>query len=231
MNKIYKIIWSKTRNCYVVVSELAKRNSKGGVSSPVKTARGLAALLLCACLAVGYGVPAAYADGTTTQEEPNTPITTPATTVEAGVAGSNVTHTGANASAWGNGTAASGSNATAWGNNTVASGMNATAWGIDSKAIGDNSMAFGDSSTANGINSLAALGGITAATAANSVAIGDEARAELANSIALGNGSVANRLAGVRGYRPDGTVAAGVAWVATANAISVGASVTDSDTA
>ena len=28
MNKIYKVIWSKARNCYVVVSELAKRNGK-----------------------------------------------------------------------------------------------------------------------------------------------------------------------------------------------------------
>ena len=28
MNRIYKIIWSKTRNCYVVVSEMAKRSGK-----------------------------------------------------------------------------------------------------------------------------------------------------------------------------------------------------------
>ena len=28
MNKIYRIIWSKTRNCYIVVSEIAKRNRK-----------------------------------------------------------------------------------------------------------------------------------------------------------------------------------------------------------
>ena len=30
MNKIYKLIWSKVRNCYVAVSEIAKRNGKGG---------------------------------------------------------------------------------------------------------------------------------------------------------------------------------------------------------
>ena len=30
MNKIYKVIWSKVRNCYVAVSEIAKRNGKGG---------------------------------------------------------------------------------------------------------------------------------------------------------------------------------------------------------
>ena len=28
MNKIYKVIWSKVRNCYVAVSEIAKRNGK-----------------------------------------------------------------------------------------------------------------------------------------------------------------------------------------------------------
>ena len=28
MNKIYKVVWSKARNCYVVVSELAKRHGK-----------------------------------------------------------------------------------------------------------------------------------------------------------------------------------------------------------
>lgn len=28
MNKIYKVVWSKVRNCYVVVSELAKRNMR-----------------------------------------------------------------------------------------------------------------------------------------------------------------------------------------------------------
>ena len=228
MNKIYKIVWNKTKNCYVVASELAKSHTKGSGtrSFRMKAVRVLGAMLISVYLVSSYGVQVAWAD-------------------EAGVAGSNVTRTGANASAWGNGTTASSSNttawgvhatasgvnATAWGNNTVVSGMNATAWGVYSKAIGVNATAFGDSSTANGINSLAALGGITAADATNSVAIGDEARAELANSIALGNGSVANRRAGVGGYRPDGTVAAGAAWIATANAISVGASATDSNTA
>ena len=28
MNKIYRVIWSKTKNCYIVVSEIAKRNGK-----------------------------------------------------------------------------------------------------------------------------------------------------------------------------------------------------------
>lgn len=31
MNKIFKVIWSKARNCYVVVSELAKSHDDGHV--------------------------------------------------------------------------------------------------------------------------------------------------------------------------------------------------------
>ncbi|MFR6482310.1 MAG: ESPR domain-containing protein [Veillonella sp.] len=27
MNKIFKVVWSKSKNCYVVVSEFAKNNS------------------------------------------------------------------------------------------------------------------------------------------------------------------------------------------------------------
>lgn len=33
MNKIYKVIWSKARQCYIVTSELAKRKSKSRSSS------------------------------------------------------------------------------------------------------------------------------------------------------------------------------------------------------
>lgn len=30
MNKIYKVIWNRVKNCYVVVSEIAKREGKSG---------------------------------------------------------------------------------------------------------------------------------------------------------------------------------------------------------
>ena len=33
MNKIYKVVWSKVKNCYVVVSEIAKNVITGGVKS------------------------------------------------------------------------------------------------------------------------------------------------------------------------------------------------------
>ena len=42
MNKIYKVIWSKVRNCYVAVSEIAKRNGKSctSVNCGAKANRG-----------------------------------------------------------------------------------------------------------------------------------------------------------------------------------------------
>ena len=255
MNRIYKVIWSKAKNCYVVASELAKNHTKGSRSRSVRVtaAQTLTAFLISAYLVGGYGVPAAMADN-------------------AGVTGANVTRSGTNASAWGNSAKAEGINTTAWGSATLAKALNSTAWGFYTKAegqgatawgvgyegstiaqedpeyviakgwgstawgyvtqaLGDYSTAFGKQSIANAANSLAALGGITAAGADGSAAIGVGAKANLANTVALGGGSVANRAAGVAGYRPDGGTVSGQAWVSTANAIAVGASSNNSDAA
>ena len=35
MNKIYKVVWSKVKHCYVVVSEVAKANGKSGDADTV----------------------------------------------------------------------------------------------------------------------------------------------------------------------------------------------------
>ena len=255
MNRIYKVIWSKAKNCYVVASELAKNHTKDSRSRSVcvTAAQTFTAFLISAYLVGGYGVPAAMAD-------------------IAGVTGANVTRSGTNASAWGNSAKAEGINTTAWGSATLAKALNSTAWGFYTKAegqgatawgvgyegstiaqedpeyviakgwgstawgyvtqaLGDYSTAFGKQSIANAANSLAALGGITAAGADGSAAIGVGAKANLANTVALGGGSVANRAAGVAGYRPDGGTVSGQAWVSTANAIAVGASSNNSDAA
>lgn len=39
MNKIFKVIWSKSRNCYVVASELAKGTSKSTSTGRMATGR------------------------------------------------------------------------------------------------------------------------------------------------------------------------------------------------
>ncbi len=49
MNSIYQVIWSKSKQCYVVVSEIAKRSGKG-VSS--KRGASLKAIL-CATALIG----------------------------------------------------------------------------------------------------------------------------------------------------------------------------------
>ena len=51
MNKIYKVVWSKAKHCYVVTSELAKRQTKGCGARSLRMATaslGVAASLLCA---------------------------------------------------------------------------------------------------------------------------------------------------------------------------------------
>ena len=54
MNKIYKVIWSKAKHCYVVVSEIAKRSGKSACNGVVKAAK-LSALsaVIAASLAAG----------------------------------------------------------------------------------------------------------------------------------------------------------------------------------
>ena len=50
MNKIYKVVWSKAKHCYVVTSELAKRNGKGCGARSLRMAAvttGVTAALLC----------------------------------------------------------------------------------------------------------------------------------------------------------------------------------------
>ena len=61
MNKIYKVIWSKVRNCYVAVSEIAKRNGKNctSVNCGTKANRGRVGAVLAIALSlsmVGGGV-------------------------------------------------------------------------------------------------------------------------------------------------------------------------------
>lgn len=64
MNKIFKVIWSKARNCYVVVSELAKSHDDGHVrrrrSGCCRKAAVLAAFVLTTSLSA---VPVWAADG------------------------------------------------------------------------------------------------------------------------------------------------------------------------
>ena len=61
MNKIYKVIWSKTRNCYVAVAEFVKRNGKGGsVLNRRHVAAALKKLQQASAICDGVGLAAPF---------------------------------------------------------------------------------------------------------------------------------------------------------------------------
>lgn len=48
MNRVYKIVWSKTKNAYVVTSEVARSHTKSASGKAVKAALAAAACRPCA---------------------------------------------------------------------------------------------------------------------------------------------------------------------------------------
>ena len=53
MNKIYKVVWSKGEKCYIVVSELAKRNSKTKSQHTSRVPHSLLRLAVVTSLSLG----------------------------------------------------------------------------------------------------------------------------------------------------------------------------------
>lgn len=78
MNNIYKVIWSKAKNCYVVASEIARSHTKSATGSEkiggVTRRSLLASLMALSLLCGGLGV-ASAADGTVNVEESTTSTT------------------------------------------------------------------------------------------------------------------------------------------------------------
>ena len=84
MNNIYKVIWSKAKNCYVVASEIARSHTKSATGSEkiggVARRSLLASLMALSLLCGGLGV-ASAADGTVNVDE-STPGTAVVYTTE-----------------------------------------------------------------------------------------------------------------------------------------------------
>ena len=78
MNNIYKVIWSKAKNCYVVASEIARSHTKSASGSEkiggVTRRSLLASLMALSLLCGGLGVASAV-DGTVHVDESSTPST------------------------------------------------------------------------------------------------------------------------------------------------------------
>ncbi|WP_443789084.1 ESPR-type extended signal peptide-containing protein, partial [Dialister succinatiphilus] len=61
MNKVYKVVWNRTKHCYVVVSELAKRAGKNKSTCLTVAVKAAAALGLGAVLLMGSAGSEVYA--------------------------------------------------------------------------------------------------------------------------------------------------------------------------
>ena len=198
MNKIYKVVWSKVRNAYVVVSELAKRNSKTKSQHTSRVSHSLLSLAVVSSLALGLV----------------STVTLPAEAAQRVVAGrypgtqdNDTMAVGANATATGAGAVSVGT-ATTNGEDALAVGTDASATGIEAIAIGgataayNYAIAMGDGAIAGGTYSV---GGVTQ-SGANAVAIGKSALAYGLNDVVIG----ANQTAIAPTYTasedtPDGT--------------------------
>ena len=230
MNKLFKVIWSKSKQCYIVVSEVAK-NTTG--KKKIAVASVLAALAVIAQVAT---VQAAIPEGTV---KDGAEIAL-GTKVEVGGdssvgVGKNITVTKRFSVAMGNGITASAENAVA-----IGSGANfgkVQALGSDSVAIGTRAEAGMQSSIAIGRLSRAvtgergvAIGNEAVTTALSAIAIGNKVNATKDTAISIGNQSNATGTAAVAygnqaQATADSTVAVGDQSKATvANATAVGKS-------
>ena len=175
MNKIFKVVWSKTKECYVVVSEVAKNN--GGKKKVLAT-------VFAALVATGSMLPD-YVDAA------NNTSGGGVSTADASIA---------IGSGWGNSAYANNNFSIAIGDQTHANGKAAIALGRQAKtdgeeasiAIGNETEATAKDSTAVGSGSkssgeyAAALGFQTKATANYATAIGSGARGYAEDSQAIG---------------------------------------------
>ena len=214
MNHIYKVVWNKGKNCYSVVSEMAKNHGKSSsCRKKAMTALMVVSLLSAGGISsaaevhyfyVGANDSGAPAD-TNWDNDGAKGIISMAIGPRAEASDAYSLATGAYAKAKGQQSASFGTNAdvdgesaTAIGAATIARGKGATALGGVAKADGVQSSAIGSFATAEGRHS-SAVGTLAKAQAIGSTAIGVKSTAKQIGSVALGADSLADRDLGVRG--------------------------------
>ena len=182
MNQIYKVIWSRVKRCYVVVSEIAGSNGKnGGVASEKKSLPFHA--FLCALALTGCLMPSVV--------EANTQY------------GPGASATGGDSVAIGDSAKATAGHATAVGTLTEADGVNSFVAGLQAKsgATAENSVAIGRGAQALGQKrvseqftaSTIAIGNNATATENGDIVIGRQAKSTVSqyhNHPQGGNGAV-----------------------------------------
>ena len=211
MNKIFKVIWSKSKQCYVVVSEMAKNKTgkKKIVVASILTALAMqTAGVIDVAAAAGDQPSRALADGRVTNGKTNGLAIGNFASSEShqsiaigyySVANAAeidpalpATAVGAGAHATGQSTVALGllaqatsGKATALGSKSVASEDAAVAVGADSKATGGYASALGADATASN-NDATAFGHGTVASGASSTALGSRAKTGAVAGVGIG---------------------------------------------
>ena len=195
MNHIYKVIWSRVKHCYVVVSEIATNGGKSRTIFEKKNASFGA--LLCAFALAGCLVPsvveASFNAGIGSSVFHQNSIAvgdTAKTTQEYTVAlGSRTQATDIYAIAIGDQAKATGQGATAIGSLSLSTALHSLAVGDQAHATGQDSSAYGLKSQATGLASVA-VGADAKANSQNAIAMGNTSTVTGLN--AIGIGSLAN---------------------------------------
>lgn len=209
MNRIYKVIWSKVKHQYVVVSELAHSCTKGAA---ISAGRHTAAVLTVLALTAGVGIVPAWAADVHSENVKNSVAVGNNSSVNANVEEASVYGYMANANQ--NYSTALGGFAEATGQFGSATGYNASA-AESAVAEGAGSQALDDNSTAIGSNSVIDVTSEGGATLGNNTAIGSNSD----GAIAIGGDPDTN---------DEETTAATVGNNAT-NAIAMGTNATVND--
>ena len=188
MNKIFKVVWSKTKECYVVVSEVAKNNG-GKKKALASVLAGLAMVAATAGTPVQANVNTGGSAVNISPDAYNSSNTTGRNSVVVGY--QNKTDNEDGTLAYGANNTAYGNSAFAIGNNNVAKGGNAYAMGNTAEALGTATIAFGNLAKAKADYGVA-IGSGAEATANNAVAVGRVNKATNASAVALGVNNKAN---------------------------------------
>jgi len=175
MNKIFKVVWSKSKECYVVVSEVAKNN--GGKKKVLASV--LAGLAMVG--AVGVGQVSAYSAGGGSDTGSNSVAIGPSAVAS-----------GANGVAVGRANQATGTSSVALGVNNKAQAQDTTAVGSTNtiEAAANQASAFGRENTINLAGSLAA-GYKNTTNGERNVAVGSENTTTGEDSIGIGTKVIA----------------------------------------
>ena len=211
MNKIFKVVWSKTKECYVVVSEVAKNNG-GKKKALASVLAGLAMVAATAGAPVHANVNTGGSAVNISPDAYNGSNTTGRNSVVVGYQNRTDNHDGTiaigaantatenSAMALGNGNTASGGAAVAMGAYNQATGRASVAIGNVSMASAEDSIAIGNRANSNPANQdlgsgqfSIAMGRESWARGTDNISIGHNAKTDSSgDSIAIGRDSTSN---------------------------------------